>query len=84
MDGLEATSAIRREFPPDQQPYIVAMTANAMQGDRDQCLAIGMDDYLSKPFKISELTAVLNTCPSFSEMMAEETAQDWGIKRLGD
>ena len=79
MDGMEATSAIRREFPPDQQPFIVAMTANAMQGDRDQCLAIGMDDYLSKPFKISELTAVLNNCPCFSDMVIEETS-----KKLGD
>ncbi len=76
MDGLEATSAIRREFPSDQQPYIVAMTANAMQGDREQCLAIGMDDYLSKPFKIKELTVVLDNCPYRSEVMLEATVED--------
>ncbi|MBI1294017.1 response regulator [bacterium] len=78
MDGMETTSAIRREFPSDQQPFIVAMTANAMQGDRDQCLAIGMDDYLSKPFKVSELTAILNTCPCFSEMTAEDVSEKLG------
>ncbi len=58
MDGLEATRQIRAEWPP-QQPRIIAMTANAMQGDRETCFAAGMDDYIGKPVHIQELRAVL-------------------------
>ncbi len=51
MDGLQATQLIRSDLPQHQQPQIIAMTANAMEGDRDICIAAGMDDYLSKPIK---------------------------------
>jgi CheY-like chemotaxis protein len=57
MDGLEATRFIRAHLA--EQPVIVAMTANAMQEDRDICIKAGMDDYLSKPMKLAEITAVL-------------------------
>jgi PAS domain S-box-containing protein len=60
MDGLEASRHIHREWPPDERPQIIAMTANAMQGYRDICLAAGMDDYLTKPIHLDELAKALN------------------------
>ena len=57
MDGLDATRAIRKQDM--QQPYIVAMTANAMQGDREMCLAAGMEFYITKPIRVPELVAAL-------------------------
>ncbi len=62
MDGLEATRAIKREFASERQPRIVAMTANAMKEDRDECFAAGMDDFIAKPIQFSELMAALNKC----------------------
>ncbi len=62
MDGLEATRRIRRELPADAQPWIVAMTANAMDADRRQCLEAGMDDYLSKPLMVTSLMTALERC----------------------
>jgi signal transduction histidine kinase/DNA-binding response OmpR family regulator/HPt (histidine-containing phosphotransfer) domain-containing protein len=60
LDGLEATRRIRLELPAKAQPYIIAMTANAMQGDREICLAAGMDDYVSKPIRIESLVSALS------------------------
>jgi CheY-like chemotaxis protein len=62
MDGLDATRAIASEFPPDGRPRVVAMTANAMKEDRDECFAAGMDDFLTKPIQLAELVAALNRC----------------------
>jgi CheY-like chemotaxis protein len=59
MDGLDATRFIRLKLPPDSQPHIVAMTANAMQGDREMCLEAGMNDYVSKPIQVKDLQAAL-------------------------
>jgi PAS domain S-box-containing protein len=67
MDGLEATRHIYQNWQNGKlitKPRIVAMTANAMQGDREICLDAGMDDYLSKPIRNSELVRVLWECPS--------------------
>jgi CheY-like chemotaxis protein len=57
LDGLEATRLIRAS--DQQQPVIVAMTANAMNGDRDECLQAGMDDYICKPLNLDELAGLL-------------------------
>ncbi|MFO7447402.1 MAG: response regulator, partial [Ignavibacteriaceae bacterium] len=59
MDGYEATKNIIDEFHDDLRPRIIAMTANAMQGDKEQCFAAGMDDYLTKPVRIDELQVML-------------------------
>jgi CheY-like chemotaxis protein len=59
MDGITATQRIRAELPPERQPHIVAMTANAMAEDREACRAAGMDDFVSKPIRIVELSRVL-------------------------
>jgi two-component system, sensor histidine kinase and response regulator len=59
MDGYQATEQIRRTEPPGRHVVIVAMTANAMQTDRERCLDAGMDDYVSKPINKSEIVAVL-------------------------
>jgi CheY-like chemotaxis protein len=53
MGGLEATQQIRA------QPHIIGITANAMQGDREVCLAAGMDDYIAKPIRVEELVYAL-------------------------
>jgi CheY-like chemotaxis protein len=62
LDGLEASRRIRAQWP-DRPIRIVAMTANAMEGDRETCLAAGMDDYLTKPIRPSELAAALSDTP---------------------
>ena len=59
LDGLDATRRIRATLPKERQPRIVAMTANALTGDRERCLAAGMDDYISKPVQLEELARVL-------------------------
>jgi CheY-like chemotaxis protein len=60
MDGLEASRRICARWGRGARPRIVAMTANAMQGDRDMCLAAGMDDYLTKPIRVERLVEALN------------------------
>ncbi len=71
MDGLEASRRIRQEYEnpteypekaSQERPRIIAMTANAMQGDREECIAAGMDDYISKPIQMEQLIEALSKC----------------------
>ncbi len=59
MDGMEASGRIREKIQHENQPVIIAMTANAMKGDREKCLEAGMDDYLAKPINKQDLAAML-------------------------
>jgi GAF domain-containing protein/CheY-like chemotaxis protein len=59
MDGLEASRQICARWPREARPRIIAMTANAMQGDREACIAAGMDDYITKPIHVNELVETL-------------------------
>ena len=68
MDGLTASRQICQEWKADLRPYIIAITANAMQGDREECLAAGMDDYISKPIQLEELEEVLRRYKSHEGM----------------
>lgn len=60
MDGLTAARNIQASYPPETQPHIIALTANAMQGDREKCLEAGMHDYVSKPICGEDLKAALD------------------------
>jgi PAS domain S-box-containing protein len=74
MDGLAATQAICQKWAKSQRPHIVAMTANAMQGDRQLCLDAGMDDYVSKPIRIDELKQALSKCQPINLRTAATTS----------
>ena len=59
MDGLEAARQITSTWPAGRRPRSVAMTANAMHGDREECLRAGMDDYMTKPIRVDRLVEAL-------------------------
>ncbi len=73
MDGFEATAQIRWASTHGNRPTIIAMTANALQGDRDRCLSAGMDDYIPKPIRQSDLAAALERWPSHGEMLTYQS-----------
>ena len=72
MDGFEASRAIWQEFDEETRPYIIAMTAQAMRGDRELCLAAGMDAYISKPVDIGEIRSMLMRVPKRKTRLIQE------------
>jgi CheY-like chemotaxis protein len=68
MDGLKATIHIREQLLSQKQPFIIAMTANALAGDREKYISQGMDDYISKPVRVNELTEALQKTYAYSQM----------------
>ena len=79
MDGFEAAREIRATLPANRQPRIIALTANALQGDREACLAAGMDDYITKPVKMQDIAASIQRQfapppPSRVESFLEKTS----------
>lgn len=83
MDGLEALKQIRANERPNEHIPIVAMTAHAMQGDREAMLAVGMDGYLSKPLEIDDVLGVIERLarltPSTAELLEKKRAQEQAL-----
>ena len=74
MDGLEAARRIRDEWPAEERPRIIAMTANALHEDREACLSAGMDDFLSKPVLLEDLHTAL--CHGVGSAVSAASARD--------
>ncbi len=69
MDGVKATIHIREKLISLKQPYIIAMTANALAGDREKYISLGMNDYVSKPVRINELTEALQKSYAYAQQL---------------
>jgi CheY-like chemotaxis protein/HPt (histidine-containing phosphotransfer) domain-containing protein len=82
MDGLEATRRIVERWP-GERPQIVAMTADAMQGDRERCLEAGMDEYLTKPIRTDELVGALREASIRTDELTSMGAQATGVGPAG-
>lgn len=76
MDGLAATREIHAEWTKEKCPRIIAMTANAMQGDREKCLRAGMDDYITKPVRPEALITALSKCVLLKEEIIKQEQAD--------
>ncbi|MGB7380219.1 MAG: response regulator [Rivularia sp. (in: cyanobacteria)] len=73
MDGLQATRCICKEWLPPKRPWIVAMTANAMRGDREECLNAGMNDYVSKPVRIEALMEIFHNYQNLQQPSSQDS-----------
>ncbi|WP_313931779.1 MULTISPECIES: PAS domain S-box protein [Nostoc] len=78
MDGLETTRRIYQQWEVGFRPYIIAITANAMRGDREACLAAGMNDYISKPVQIEQLAQALSKCPP--QRTQQDRVMSWELQ----
>ena len=70
MDGIEATRKICQKYKKEDRPYLIALTADVLQGDKEKCIAEGMDDFTGKPVKIPELERALER--AYSHQVAEK------------
>jgi CheY-like chemotaxis protein/nitrogen-specific signal transduction histidine kinase/HPt (histidine-containing phosphotransfer) domain-containing protein len=84
MDGLEATRRILERWPEGERPWIVAMTAEAMSGDRERCLEAGMNDYLTKPIRVEELVAAIKRTPRRTEPAGGDPIDHDVLARLAE
>jgi signal transduction histidine kinase/DNA-binding response OmpR family regulator len=82
MDGLEASRAISARWPASQRPRIVGLTAEAMQGDREKCLAAGMEDYIVKPVTLDQLSAALARCRPVGRATADRAIDRAVLEQL--
>jgi len=73
MDGRQAAMLIRKTFPSNEQPNIIAMTANVRHGDREEYLSIGMNDYVAKPLKMEDLIRVLSASKPTPEIIETDS-----------
>lgn len=78
MDGLTATRHICQEWSYAERPWILAMTANAMKGDREACLSAGMDDYISKPIQLEALVEALSKCQPLPRITSSTSPPNQG------
>jgi CheY-like chemotaxis protein len=78
MDGLEASRHIQKDWPPEARPWIVALTANAMAADQEECARAGMRGFVSKPVELPDLKAALDQVPASYLYRRTETASGSG------